>query len=42
MNNAANFKGTTLTDHEVLMTRVFEAPRDLVFDAMNKPELLKR
>ncbi len=24
------------------MTRVFEAPRDLVFGAFNKPELLKR
>ena len=25
-----------------MMTRVFAAPRNLVFDAMNKPELLKR
>ena len=27
---------------EVVVTRVFEAPRRLVFDAMTKPELIKR
>ncbi len=35
-------KVTTPTDREIVMTRVFEAPRSLVFDAMSKPELLKR
>jgi len=33
---------TTPTDREIVMTRVFNAPRKLVFDAMTKPELLKR
>jgi len=32
----------TPTDREVVVTRVFEAPRRLVFDAMTKPELIKR
>jgi uncharacterized protein YndB with AHSA1/START domain len=30
------------TDREIVMTRVFDAPRRLVFDAFSKPELLKR
>jgi uncharacterized protein YndB with AHSA1/START domain len=29
-------------DREIVMTRVFRAPRALVFDAFTKPELLKR
>ena len=29
-------------DHEIVMTRVLDAPRHLVFDAFTKPELLKR
>jgi uncharacterized protein YndB with AHSA1/START domain len=33
---------TTPSDREIAMTRVFNAPRDLVFDALTKPELLKR
>lgn len=33
---------TTPTDREVLITRTFDAPRRLVFEAMAKPELLKR
>ncbi len=33
---------TTPTDCEIVMTRVFSAPRTLVFDAFTKPELLKR
>jgi uncharacterized protein YndB with AHSA1/START domain len=32
----------TPTDREVVMTRVFDAPRHLVFDALTKPDLLKR
>lgn len=35
-------KVTTPSDREIAMTRVFDAPRHLVFDAMTKPELLKR
>jgi uncharacterized protein YndB with AHSA1/START domain len=29
---------TTPTDREIVMTRVFDAPRDLVFEAWTKPE----
>ena len=29
-------------DREIVMTRVFDAPRGLVFDAMTKPELVKK
>ena len=33
---------TTPSDLEIVMTRVFDAPRHLVWDAMNKPELIRR
>jgi len=33
---------TTRGDREIVMTRVFKAPRTLVWDAFTKPELLKR
>ena len=33
---------TTPTQREIAMTRVFDAPRDLVFEAYTKPELVKR
>ena len=33
---------TTPSDREIAMTRVFQAPRRLVWDAHTKPELLKR
>ena len=33
---------TTPTEREIVMSRVFDAPRELVFDAWTKPELLKR
>ncbi len=42
MNNTGTLKVTTPTDREIAMTRVFDAPRSLVFDALTKPELLKR
>jgi uncharacterized protein YndB with AHSA1/START domain len=42
MNNSGSFQITTPTDREIVITRVFHAPRTLVFDAMAKPELLKR
>lgn len=35
-------KITTPSDQEIVMTRVFDAPRDLVFEALTKPELVKR
>lgn len=33
---------TTPSDHEIRVTRSFDAPVDLVFDAHSKPELVKR
>ena len=33
---------TTPSEREIAMTRVFDAPRSLVFDAWTKPERLKR
>jgi uncharacterized protein YndB with AHSA1/START domain len=42
MKNTGTLKVTTPTDREVVMTRVFDAPRRLVFDAFSKPELLKK
>jgi uncharacterized protein YndB with AHSA1/START domain len=35
-------KVTTPSDREVAMTRVFNAPRELLIEAWTKPELLKR
>jgi uncharacterized protein YndB with AHSA1/START domain len=42
MTNTGTLKVTTPTDREIVLTRVFDAPRRLVFDAFTKPELLKR
>jgi uncharacterized protein YndB with AHSA1/START domain len=42
MKNSGTLKVTTPTDREIAMIRVFDAPRSLVFDALTKPELLKR
>ena len=42
MMNNGTLKVTTPTKREVVMTRVFDAPRRLVFDALTKPELFKR
>lgn len=33
---------TTPSDREVTLTRVFDAPSQVVFDALTKPELLRR
>lgn len=33
---------TTPSDREIVLTRTFNAPRHLVFDALSKPELVKR
>jgi uncharacterized protein YndB with AHSA1/START domain len=40
MSNTGNLEVTTPTDREIAMTRVFDAPRRPVFDALTKPELL--
>ena len=42
MKNTGTLKVVLQGDREVLMTRVFDAPSHLVFDALTKPELLKR
>ena len=42
MKNTGTLKVTTPTDREIVLTRVFDAPRQLVWDAFTKPELLKR
>jgi len=40
--NSQTFKVTTPSDREIRMTRVFDAPRHLVFEAMVKPEHIRR
>jgi uncharacterized protein YndB with AHSA1/START domain len=42
MRNTGTLKVTTPSDCEIVLTRVFDAPRHLVFEAFSKPELLKR
>ena len=42
MKNTGTLEIMTPTDREIVLTRVFDAPRRLVFDAFSKPELLKR
>src|SRR3979409_1936837 len=42
MKNTGTLKVTTPTEREIVLTRVFDAPRTLVLDAFTKPELLKR
>ena len=42
MKNTGALKVTTPTEREIVMTRDFDAPRELVFDAFTRPELLKR
>src|SRR5213594_1622512 len=40
--NSDSFKVTTPSDQEIRMTRLFDAPRHLVFEAMTKPEHVKQ
>ena len=42
MKNTGTLHVTTPTDTEIVMTRVFDAPRAIVYDAFTTPELLKR
>lgn len=42
MNNTVALQVRMPTDREVIMTRAFDAPRRMVFDAMTKPEYIKR
>ncbi len=39
--NSETFEVTTPSDTEIQMTRLFDAPRHLVFEAMSKPEHIK-
>jgi uncharacterized protein YndB with AHSA1/START domain len=40
--NSESFKVTTPSDREIGLTRLFDAPRNLVFEAMTKPEHVKQ
>jgi len=42
MRNTGTLNVTMPSDREVMMVRVFDAPRTMVFDAFTKCELLKR
>jgi uncharacterized protein YndB with AHSA1/START domain len=42
MPSTGTLQVTTPTEREIVMTRVFKAPRTLVYDAFTKPELLKK
>jgi uncharacterized protein YndB with AHSA1/START domain len=42
MMNTGKLQVTTPSDREIAMTRAFDAPRNLVFDAFTKPALIKR
>jgi len=42
VRNSDSFNVTTPSDQMILMTRLFDAPRPLVFDAMTKPEHVKQ
>jgi uncharacterized protein YndB with AHSA1/START domain len=37
-----SFQVTTPSDREIRMSRVFDAPRAMVFDALTQPELVRR
>jgi uncharacterized protein YndB with AHSA1/START domain len=42
MTDAGKLKVVAKSEREIVMTREFDAPRRMVFDAYTKPELLKR
>lgn len=42
MPDTSSFKVTTRGDREIVMTRVFDVPCDLVYEAFTKPELVKQ
>ena len=42
MTEMGTLQLTTPSEREIVMSRVFDAPRNLVFDAWTKPELLER
>jgi uncharacterized protein YndB with AHSA1/START domain len=42
MANSGTFKVTTPSDREIRVTRVFDAPRHVVFEAITKPEHIRQ
>ena len=42
VGNSDTFEATLPSDREIRMTRLFDAPRHLVFEAMTKPEHVRR
>ena len=42
MKNTGTLTLTTPTDREIVLTRVFDAPRALVFEALTTPDLLQQ
>lgn len=40
--NSQTYQVTTPGEREIILTRLFDAPRELVFDAMSKPEHIVR
>jgi uncharacterized protein YndB with AHSA1/START domain len=42
MKNSGTFNITAHGDREIVVTRLFDAPRRLVFDAYTQPQLVKR
>ncbi len=41
-NNATNKNATRVGEREIVITRVYDAPRDLVFKAWSKEEYLSK
>jgi uncharacterized protein YndB with AHSA1/START domain len=42
MDDLGTLTVTTPTERQIVLTRVFDAPRRMVFDAFTRPELLRR
>ena len=42
MKNTGTLKVTLPSDRETMLTRVFDAPRRMVWDALTQPELIRR
>ncbi len=42
MKNTGTLKVTTPSLREIVLTRVFDAPRTMVYDALTQPDLLRR
>lgn len=40
--NSGSFQATTPSDREIRLTRLFDAPRDLVWEAMSTPEHVRQ